>query len=203
MLRSSLCDYSDSYVLIKGTITVAGVAAPAPADKVGKEVVFKNCPPFTACISEINNTKIDNAKEIDVVMPMYNLIDYSNNYSKASGSLRQYYRDKPILTNTDAIASFHAADNSAPFKFKQKITGVTDDDGTKNIEIMVPLKYLSNFWKILEMSLISWEINLILTWSDKCVLSNDTKATTFVITDTKLFVPVVTLSTQDNAKLRE
>ena len=107
------------------------------------------------------------------------------------------------MTNAGAIANFHAVDNSASFKFKQKITGVTDDDGTKNVEIMVPLKYLSNFWKTLEMSLINWGINLILTWSDKCVLFNVTKATTFAITDTKLFVPVVTLSTQDNAKLLE
>ena len=68
---------------------------------------------------------------------------------------------------------------------------------------MVPLKYLSNFWRTLEMSLINCEINLILTWSDKCVLSNDTKATTFATTDTKLYVPVVTLSTQDNANLLE
>ena len=93
MLRSNLCDYSDSYILIKGTITVARVAAPVPADKVDKEAVFKNCPPFTDCISEINNTQIDNAKEIDVVMPMHNLIDYINNYSEVSGSLWQCYRD--------------------------------------------------------------------------------------------------------------
>ena len=83
----------------------------------------------------------------------------------------------------------------------KKITGVTAVDGTKNAEIKVPLKYLSNFWRSLEMALINCGINLILTWSDKFVLSNDEKATTFAITDTKLYLPVVTLSTQDNAKL--
>ena len=85
----------------------------------------------------------------------------------------------------------------------KKITGVTDDDGTKNVEMMVPLKYLSNVWRTLEIPLVNCENNLILTWSDQFVLSNDTKATTFAITDTKLYISVVTLSTQDNAKLLE
>ena len=78
MLRSSLCDYSDAYIFVKGTITVVWVAAPAPAINAVKEVVFKNCAPFTDCISEINNAKIDNAKETDVLMPTYNLIEYSD-----------------------------------------------------------------------------------------------------------------------------
>ena len=105
------------------------------------------------------------------------------------------------MTNAGAIANFHAADTSASFEFKQKITGVTGDDFTKNVETMVPSKYLSNLWRTREMPLINCEINLILTWSDKFVLSNDTKATTFSIADAKLYVSVVTLSTQDNAKL--
>ena len=86
------------------------------------------------------------------------------------------------MTNAGGIANFHAADNSASFKFKQKIIDKTADGGTKDVEILVPLRYLSNFWRTLEMSLINCEINLILTWSDKCVLSNDTKATAFAIT---------------------
>ena len=126
MLNSSLCDYSDAYSLVKGTITVAPQGDnPNNEDKI---VVFENCTPYTDCISEINNTQLDNAEDVDVVTPMYILIEYSNNL-------------------------------------------------------------------ILKMSLINCEINLILTWSKKCVLSNDTKATTFVITDTKPYVPVVTLST--------
>ena len=123
--------------------------------------------------------------------------------SKTSQSSRQYYRDEPTLTNAGDVANFSAVNhNSASFKFKQKIAGKTADGGSKNVEIMVPLKYLSNFWRTLEMSLSNCEINLILTWSEKCELSNDTKATTFAIIDIKLYVPVVvTLSTQDNAKL--
>ena len=107
-------------------------------------------------------------------MPIYNLIEYGDNYSITSGRFWQYYRDELILTAAGAITNFHAADNIATFKFKQKkTTGMTGDNGTNNVEIMVPLKYLSNFWRTLEMPLINYEISLILTWSDKCVLSND------------------------------
>ena len=152
MLRSSLFDYADAYVLAKGTRKITGNAQPEPdpttpriaaqllaarqADKRDKSVIFKNCASFTKCISRINNTDIDNAKDIDIVMPMYNLIEYSDNYSKTSGSLWQYYKDDP---NDDTA-------NSKSFKFKVKITGKTPDDGnTKDVEIIVPLKYLSNF----------------------------------------------------------
>ena len=142
--------------------------------------------------TEINNTKIDNAKGIDIVMPMYNLIKYSDNYSKTSGSLWQYYKDEP----NDNLA------DSESFKSKIKITGKTpDDENTKNVEIIAPLKYLSNFWRTLEMPLINCEVNLILTWSSTCVITNSTGAGKFQITDSKSYVPVVTLSTQDNAKL--
>ena len=88
MLRSSLCDYGDAYMLVKGNITANNTAdAGAAANKTNKKVIFKNCAPFTYCISKINNTQIDNAEYIDIVMPMYNLIEYSDNYSKTSGSL--------------------------------------------------------------------------------------------------------------------
>ena len=107
------------------------------------------------------------------------------------------------MSNSGTIDNFHAADNSALFKFKPKITGKTADGDIKDVKKLVPLKYLSNFWRTLEISFINYEINLILTWSDKCVLSNDTNATAVVITDTKLYVPDVTLSTQDNVKLLE
>ena len=90
MLRYNLCDYEDAYILVKGTITITGQGnndAARQADEREKGVIFKNCAPFTECISRINNTDIDNAKDIDIVMPMYNLIEYSDNYSKTSGSL--------------------------------------------------------------------------------------------------------------------
>ena len=125
---------------------------------------------------------------------MYNLMEYSDNYAKTSGNLWQYYRDEPH----DNLA------DSESFKSKIKITGKTPDDGNeKYIEIMVPLKYLSIFWRTLEMPLINCEMKLMLTWSSTCVITNSTGAGSFAITDTKLYVPVVTLSTQDNAKLLE
>ena len=166
MLKSSLCNYSDAYILVKGAITVNNSAtADADANNTNKKVIFKNCAPFTNCISEINNTHVDNAKDIDIVMPMYNLVEYSDNYSKASGSLRQYYKDIPAVDNNNAIVNFAENNHTDSYNFKVKITGQTGDDGTKNIEIVVPLKYLSNFWQTLEMSLINCEINLILSWN--------------------------------------
>ena len=141
MLRSSLCDYSDAYILVKANISVNNTAADgAGANNTNKKVIFKNCAPFTNCISKINNTQINNAECIDIVMPMYNLIEYSDNYSKTSGSLWQYYKDIP---NGD-IADFNGANATDSFNFKTKITGQTNNNGIINAEIMVPLKCLSN-----------------------------------------------------------
>ena len=195
MLKSSLCDYIDAYIVVKGTITINGRGADAGARQANerdKGVSFKNCASIINCISGINNTQIDNARDIDIVMPMYNLIEYSDNYAKTSGSLWQYFRDEPADNNIE---------DSESFKSKIKITGKTpNNDNEKDVEIMVPLKYLSNFWRTLEMPLINCEVNLILTWSSTCVITNSTGAGTFAITDTKLYVPVVTLSTQENTK---
>ena len=157
MLKSSLCDYSDAYIFVKGKITITGAgddAAARQADERDKGVAFKNCAPFTNCISEINNTQIDNCKDIDIVMPLDSLLQYGDNYAKTSGSLWQYYRNKP----DDNLA------DSESFKSKLKITRKTPNNGNeKDVEIMVPLKYLSNFWRTLEIPLINCEVNLILT----------------------------------------
>ena len=203
-LQSSLCDYSDAYIFVKGTITVNNTAAAgSAANNTNRKVIFKKCAPFTNCISEINNTQIDNAKDIDIVMPMYNLIEYSDNYAKTTGSLWQYCKDIPAQDNNNEITEFTAGNTTDSFNFKAKITGETGNDGTKDVEIIVPLKYLSNFWRTLEMPLINCEVNLILTWSSTCVLISTkirNQNPTFAITDTKLYVPVVTLSTQENTK---
>ena len=134
MLRSSLCDYSDSYILVSGTITVTPSAAGGRNNNI--QLVFKNCTPFTNCISEII----------------------------------RWTRDEPALTDGYAVANFPSS--SAPFEFKQKIIGSTGNDGTKAVQIMVPLNFLSNFWRTLEMPLINSEINLILSWSANCVISD-------------------------------
>ena len=135
MLRSSLCDYSDAYILVSGTITITGAGnedAARRLDERNKGVISKNCASFTDCISEINNTQIDNAKYTDAVMSMYNLIEYSDNYLKTLGSLWQFYRDG----QNDNITE------SESFKYKIKIAGKTPADGnTKDVKIAVPLKY--------------------------------------------------------------
>ena len=136
MLRSNLCDYADAYILVKGTIKITGTGTTAAVDERDKGVIFENCAPFIKCISRINNRDIDTAQDINIVMPMYNLFEYSDNYAKASGSVWQYYKDDP---NNNLV-------DSESFKYKVKITGKTPDNGnTKKVEIILPLKYLSNF----------------------------------------------------------
>ena len=160
-------------------------------------------------MKEINNAEVDNAKDTDVVMAMYNLAEFSDIYSKKCRNVWQYYRDEPALYSNNNITDFPANTNNSisnriSFKYekKKKITGKTGNDGTKDAEIMVPLKYLSNFWSTLEKT-VNCEINHILTWFAIRFLVAGTvtnQVPTFAITDTKLYVPVVTLSTQDNAK---
>ena len=130
-------------ILAKGTITITGAGNDAAkrSDERNQGMIFKNCAPFTKYISRINNIDIDNAQDILILMPMYSLIEYSNNYSKTSGSLWQYYKDDP----NDNITQ------SESFKSKIKKPGKTPAAGnTKDVEIIITLKDLSNFWKTLE-----------------------------------------------------
>ena len=145
-------------------MTVNNAAAEgAAANNAAKKVIFKNCAPFTNCISKINNTQIENAQYIDTVMPMYNLTEYSDNYSKTSGSLWQYCKDIPAVNNAGNIVDFTATNTTDSFKFKTKITSQTNNDEEINgVKIMVPLKYLSNFWGTLQIPLINCEVELIL-----------------------------------------
>ena len=137
-----------------------------------KKATFRNCSTFTNCISKINNTQVDNAEDIDIVMPMYNSIEHNDNYSKTSGSLWEYWKYMPAVNNNGNIAEFKVANTTDSFNFKAKITVYTDNNGwIDNVERMVPLKYLSNFWRTLEMHLINCEINLILYWSSNCVIT--------------------------------
>ena len=130
---------SDAYIPVSGTVTIDGTGSDDNAkrlDERNKVVIFKNCVPFTDCISERNNTQIDNATYLDVVMWMHNLVEHSNNYLKTSESLWQYYRNDPndILTKTES------------FEFKIKITGKSPAVGNaKEVKKAVPLKYLNNF----------------------------------------------------------
>ena len=139
-------------------------------------------------------------------MPMYNLIEYRDNYSKTSESLWQYCKDIPAVDNNNAVVNLTENILTDSFNFKAKMTDQTGNNGTQDVEIMVPLKYLSYFWRTLEMSLINCENYLISTWSANCVIVSTAIANqnaTFEITDTKLYVPVVTLSTQNSTLLQQ
>ena len=127
-------------------------------------------------------------------MPTYNLLEYSDNYSDSSGSLYQFKRDERPPNNGDA-----SVDTSSSFKYKSNLLG----NKVNNVKIVVPLKYLNNFLRSLEMPLINCKIHLKLNWTKDCVLSsvNNNPATSFKITETKLYVPIVTLSTKDNVNL--
>ena len=188
-LESSLCDYSDAYVLVIGNMTAAGANNKT-------EVALENCAPFRKCRTEINDTFTDEAEHINIVMPMYNLIEYSDNYSGTSGSLWQFKRDE-IKGDVDlTVNAQHIPNNSSSFKYKSSF--ITNRNGVK---IAVPLKYLSNFWRSLEMPLTNCKFELSLIWHPNCVLSNLVAASTFRITYAKRYVPIVTLSTEDNTKL--
>ena len=207
-----------------------------------KFLAFINNVPFTSRISKIHNVLTDKAEDLDILMPMYNLLEYSRNYRKTTGSFRNYYRDEPNnppLNDDDHPTINYNADpitNSESFKYKSSITGKTSNANQengentkqgntkikKNLEIVVPLKYLSNFWRSIDMPLINCEVSLTLTWSENCILTDITTQTernanpnadppvearerinaptnaTFKITDAKLYVPVVTLSTKDD-----
>ena len=165
-------------------------------------LALKNCALFTKCNLEINDEHVDTTENLDIVMPMYNLIEYSDNYQDSSTTLYQYKRDEP--PEDDAVANL-TADNSDPLKYKIKLLGnVTEVAGNAagvrrlNVKVVVPLEYLSNFFRSLEVPLINCKIKLNLTWKKECVLSTGDGEAIFIINDTKLYVPVVTLSKEDN-----
>ena len=119
MLKAGLCNYSDADILVIETIIVNNTsAAPADANNANKKVIFENYAPFVNCISEINNTHVDNAKDIDIVLPMYNLIKYRNNYSKTSGSLLQYCKDILAVCNHGDVVEFNETNSTDSFNFK-------------------------------------------------------------------------------------
>ena len=149
MLQSDLCDFSDAYIVVKGSNTVADPNYAA----YDKKLYFKNNAPFISCISKINNTLIDNAEDLDIVMPIYNLIEYSKNYLKTSGSLWNYYTDEQScgMRGENNNVNYSVEDLKS-FDYKTKITGkLKDIDRMKDVEFSVPLKHLSNFWKTLHI----------------------------------------------------
>ena len=130
-------------------------------------MTLKNNAPFISCISKINGELVENAEDLDIVIPMYNLLEYSKNYGKTSGSLFNYYRDEPseITVGAGNNAINISIRNSKSFDYKAKIVGTLANNVLeKEVAIAIPLKYLSNFWRSLDIPLINCEITLILSW---------------------------------------
>ena len=159
------------YDVAEGDITLEG---DNDANKRNNKIAFKNNAPFINCISKIYGVKIDNTEELDVVMPMYSLLEYSKNYKKPTDNLRNYCRDKP----SDTFFT-----DSKSFKHETSIMEKTqqDNDSLTNAKVVILLKQLSNFWRALNVPLINCEVELILTWSENCVLADMTKKTQKVI----------------------
>ena len=186
-----VCDYAEAYILVDGTTR-------GTRGDNNTRLALKNCAPFTKCNLEINDEHIDTAENLDIVMPMYNLIEYSDNYQDSSATLYQYKRNEPPEAN--AIDDL-TVDNSNSFKYKVSLLGnpvVADNIAKRSVNVVVPLIYLSNFFRSLEMPLINCKIKLNLTWKKECVSSTDAGNAVFIINDTKMYVPVVTLSKEDN-----
>ena len=157
VLKPNLCDYAEAYIMVDGTIRAAAANA-------NTRLALKNCAPFTKCNLEINDEHADTAENLDIVMPMYNLMEYSDNYQDSSATLYQYKRDEP--PEGDPIRNL-AVDNSSSFKYKVELLGdpvVANNIARRNVKVVVPLKYLSNFFRSLEMPLINCKIKLNLTW---------------------------------------
>ena len=181
MLRSNLCDYSDAY---KVTGPGANNGANNIRDKRNRPLILKNNAPFVSCITRINGELIEDANDLDTVMPMYNLLEYSKNYRKTIGSLYNYYRDQLSDDTDDNNFDNIKVVNSNTFKYKNKITGNTynvdarvDDydvnkNGKQEIELAIPLKYLGSFWRALNIPLISCEVSLELKWNTNCVITS-------------------------------
>ena len=191
VLKPNLCDYAEAYILVDGTIRGTG-------GNNNTRLALKNCAPFTKSNLEINDEHVDTTENLDITVPMYNLIEYSDNNQDSSATLYQYKRDEPPAVN--AINDL-TIDNSNSFKYKVSLLGnpvVANNIARINAKVVVPLKYLSNFFRSLEMPLINCKIKLNLTWKKECVLSTDAGNAVFIINDTKMYVPVVTLSKEDN-----
>ena len=188
------------YILVDGAIRAEAEAPPlaAPITNIANSrLTLKNCAPFTKCNLEINDEHVDTAENLDTIVPMYNLIEYSDNYQDSSAMLYQYKRDEP----PDDIANNFTQNNSRSLSYKIKLLGnpvLAKNIARLNVKIVIPLKYLSNFFRLLEMPLINYKVKLSLRWKEECILSNQRGEVVFIINDTKLYVPVVTLSKEDN-----
>ena len=248
MLRSDLCDFSDAYIVVKGIVTVS--VDERDRDEMNRQVILKNNARFVSCISKTNGVLVENAEDLDIVMTVYILLEYSKNYSKTSASLWNYYRDQLTFETNDNNGPNENVINSKSFKYKTSMTStktsktstynfprrIIDADGisvnnpnygrnnrsTKHVKFAVPLKHLGNFQNSLNLRIINCEVSLNLSWCKTCVITSMEKRTVraaqggnpaiygdsaesavLKIKDCKLYVPVVTLSSENDKILLE
>ena len=153
-IKPNLCDYSDAYLLVTGNIQNK------PANSL---VAFKICAPFRTCDITINDEQIEKAEDLNIVMPMYNLLEYSDNYQDSTGSLYQFKRDQPPDDNANV------ANDTTSLVYKSKLISGTDNNNVNNVKLAVPSKYVSSFFRSLEVSLVHCKIDLELTWHKDCI----------------------------------
>ena len=172
MLRFNLCDFRDAYIVVKGRISVTGIN---DANRINKKLTFKNNAPFGSCISKINNTFVDSAEDLDIVILVCNLLEYNNNYSM-TGRFWNYYGDEVNdsangIYDNDGKINNNKTTIGKSSEYKIKVIGSTlNNNNTLAAEVAVPLKYLSKFWRSLNLSLIKCEIEVDLRWTKNCVI---------------------------------
>ena len=204
VVKPFLCDYADAYILVTGDITVVG-------GEVNTKVAFKTCHPVTKAKINLYDTHVDESDNLDIIMDMYNLIDYSDNYSDSTASLYQFKRQELLVNNANLTVN-----DSSSFKYLlgYSSNSTVDNNGNrqlpantdlqwKNVKIIVPLKYISSYSRSLELPLINTELYIELNYPKHSVISNNAGDSTFKIAKTELYVPVITLNTEDNNKFKK
>ena len=195
-------DYADAYILVTCDITVGG-------NDADTRVALKNCHPFVKSEIRLNDERVEDADNLNLITNMNNLLEYSDNYSDSTACLYQFKRQEPLANN------YNLTDASSSFKYKSDLLGkLTDLDyngnlsnntnsNWENAQIIVPLKYISSFFRSLKMPLINTKLYIQLNYTKDSVITYAAVASTFKITKTELYVPVVTLKTEDNNKLNQ
>ena len=207
-----MCDYSDAYILVTSNIKLQN-------GNDATRVAIKNCHPFTRVSFELNNEQVDTADNLELTMNLYNILEYSDNYADTTGSLYQYKRPEPRDANGNVV---NLATTLSSFKYQlglvQKQLTTPNSENVpanidpnfdnahriwKNIKIVVPLKYLINFFRNLELPFIITRLYMELNWKKYSVLCNQNQNSIFQITKSELYIPIVTLNTENNNKLSE
>ena len=212
IVRSFLCDYSDAYILVTSNIKVQN-------GNDATRVAIKNCHRFTRATFKLNNEQVDTADNLDLTMNLYNILGYSDNYSDTAGSLYQYKRPESGGNNGNlvnlgtALSSFKYQSGLVQKQLttpnSETIPVNTDPNFAnahriwKHINIAVPLKYISNFFRNLELPLINTKLYMELNWTKYSVLCNQNQNSIFQATKCELYIPIVTLNTENNNKLSE